>query len=116
VDTGSSNTCYANGVKEIVVHDVNTDDRTLTVTKGGATCFSTEYNGNDVYSNTGAITVMDASGVTVASVMYDDTLTFYLVTCTGGQEVALDPSCGNVWPASVLMGSGCQNEGGCATP
>jgi len=47
--TGSSNTCYANGVKEINVHDVETDDRALTVTKGSSTCFSTAFNGNDVY-------------------------------------------------------------------
>jgi len=45
LSTESYNTCYTNGVKEIVVHDVLTDNRTMTVKKNGATCFSTEFNG-----------------------------------------------------------------------
>jgi hypothetical protein len=111
--TGSSNTCYANGIKEIDVHDVETDDRTLTVKNGAATCFSTTFNGNDVYNGAGAITVKNASGDTVASVTigYEDRL--YKVTCTGGQEVSLDQSCSGVWPISGLMGSHC-DEGVCA--
>jgi hypothetical protein len=113
LETGSSNTCYANGVKEIVIHDPATDDKTLTVkTSGGATCFSTAFNGNDVYTTVGSITVNDASGATVASVKLDDSGSFYLVTCTGGQQVALDASCSKAWPVSVLMGSSCE-EGGC---
>jgi hypothetical protein len=114
LESGNSNTCYANGVKEIVIHDSATDDKTLTVkTSGGATCFSTAFNGNDVYTTVGSITVNDASGATVASVKLDDSGSFYLVTCTGGQQVALDPSCSKAWPVSVLMGSFCE-EGGCA--
>ena len=115
LESGSSNTCYANGVKEIVIHDTATDDKTLTVkTSGGATCFSTAFNGNDVYTTVGSITVNDASGATVASVKLDDSGNFYLVTCTGGQQVALDASCNKVWPISALMGSSC--EEGCCTP
>ena len=112
LETGSWNTCYDNGVKEGVVHDVETDDRTLTVRKDGSTCFSTTFNGNDVYNGAGAITVMGASGDTVASVTigYEDRL--YRVTCTGAAEVTLDPSCEQVWPISALMGSHC-DEGGC---
>ena len=110
--TGSSNTCYDNGVVEIMIHDVDTDDRTLTVKKDGSVCFSTAFNGNDVYTTLGSITVNDASGTTVASVKYDDSGTFFLVTCTGAQQVPLDPSCGDVWPVSGLMGSHCE-EGGC---
>jgi hypothetical protein len=112
LSTESYNTCYTNGVKEIVVHDVLTDNRTMTVKKNGATCFSTEFNGNDVYTVMGFITVKDASGTTVATVKYDDTVTYYLVTCTGAAEVAIDPSCISVWPTSILMTSGCE-EGGC---
>jgi hypothetical protein len=110
--TGSSNSCYSNGVTEIMVHNPQTDDRTLTVKKAGSTCFSTEFNGNDFYNGVGNITVMDASGATVGSVAYDYAGDFYKVTCTGSQEVALDQSCANVWPVSVLMGSHCE-EGGC---
>jgi hypothetical protein len=112
LETASWNTCYANGIKEIVVNDVSTDDKTLTVKNGSSTCFSTAFNGNDVYTCMGAITVNGASGAAVASVRLDCSGTFYLATCTGGQEVALDPSCANVWPISVFMGSHCE-EGGC---
>jgi len=112
LETGSWNTCYDNGIKEIVVNDVNTDDKSLTVKNGSSTCFSTAFNGNDVYTCMGAIKVMDASGAAVASVVLDCSGTFYKVTCTGGQEVALDPSCATSWPLSALMGSGCE-EGGC---
>ena len=112
---GNTNTCYSNGVKEITIHDINTDDRAMTVTNGTKTCFSTAFNGNDVYGGSGGIiTVKDASGATVADVMYDDTLSFYLVTCTGAQQVATDPSCLTVWPASILMGSQCPD--GTCTP
>jgi hypothetical protein len=110
--TASWNTCYANGVTEIVVHDTDTDDRTLEVKKDGATCFSTAFNGNDVYTTVGSITVNDASGEAVASVKLDDSGSFYLVTCTGGEQVALDPSCNQAWPVAALMGSSCE-EGGC---
>jgi hypothetical protein len=111
--TGSSNTCYANGVKEINVHDVSTDDRALTITKGNSTCFSTAFNGNDVYVGMGSVTVKNASGATVATVRLDDTDNLFKVTCTGGQEVSLDKSCKSVWPVSGLMGTSCSNEGTC---
>jgi hypothetical protein len=111
--TGSSNTCYANGVKEINIHDVDTDNRSLTVKKGSSTCFSTAFNGNDVYVGMGSVTVKDASGATVASVRLDDTDDLFKVTCTGGQEVSLDKSCKSVWPISGLMGTSCSNEGTC---
>ncbi|HJX65798.1 MAG TPA: hypothetical protein VJ860_17800 [Polyangia bacterium] len=113
LSTGSYNTCYANGIKEIVVHDVSTDLRTMTVKKGSSTCFSTEFDGNAVMSGYGgSITVRDASGATVATVKYDDTVTYYLVTCTGAQEVAIDVSCKTAYPTSILMTSKCE-EGGC---
>jgi len=112
LETGSWNTCYDNGIAEIVVNDVNTDDMTMTVKNGSSTCFSTAFNRNDVYTCVGSITVKDASGAAVASVTLDCSGAFYTVTCTGGQAVALDPSCGTAWPISMLMGSGC-NEGGC---
>jgi hypothetical protein len=113
-DTGSSNTCYANGIKEINVHDVLTDDRALTIKNGTSTCFTTAFNGNDVYTGFGSITVKDASGTTVASVRIDDTDSLYKVTCTGSQEVSLDKSCKSVWPVSGLMGTTCAD--GTCTP
>ena len=112
LESGSWNTCYDNGVKEIVVNDAITDDKTLTVKNGSSTCFSTAFNGNDVYTCMGAVTVKDASGAAVASVTLDCSGAFYLATCTGSSEVALDPSCGTVWPVSALLGSHC-DEGGC---
>jgi hypothetical protein len=59
-----------------------------------------------------SITVKNACGATVATVRYDDTLTYYLVTCTGAQEVAIDASCSTVFPTSTFMGSHCE-EGAC---
>jgi len=111
--TGSSNTCYANGVKEINVFDLLSGDNALTVKKGSSTCFTTAFNGNDVYTGMGSITVKNATGTTVASVRIDDSDSLYKVTCTGSQEVSLDPSCQSVWPISVLMGTTC-DDGTCA--
>lgn len=112
LDTGNSTTCYANGITEVRTVDSTTGDRTMTLEKGSSICFSTAYNGNDVYSYSAPITVIDASGATVAKVALDSSGLFYTVSCTGGQPVALVPSCSNVWPVSVLMGSSC-DEGGC---
>jgi len=114
LSTGSYNNCYENGVKEILVHDVQTDLRTLTVKKNGSTCFSTSFDGNAVFSGAGGIiTVKDASGATVATVRFDDAISYLLVTCTGAQEVATDPSCLKVYPTSILTASTCE-EGGCS--
>ena len=113
LSTESYNTCYANGVKEIVDHNVSTDIRTMTVKKGSSTCFSTVFDGNAVYSGAGgSITIKDGSGKTVATARYDDAISYYLITCTGAQEVATDPSCLDVWPTSILTTSKCE-EGGC---
>ncbi|HJX54710.1 MAG TPA: hypothetical protein VJ801_18225 [Polyangia bacterium] len=112
LETGSWNTCYDIGIKEIVVNDPQTDDKTLAVKNGSSTCFSTAFNGNDVYVGMGSITVKDASGTAVASVRIDDADSLYKVTCTGSQEVVLDNSCRSAWPVSALMGSHC-DEGGC---
>jgi hypothetical protein len=109
------NTCYANGIKESVITDTSTSNRTLTVKKGSSICFSTTFNQNDVIAGTGAITVTNASGAKVASVKLDATTNLYKVTCTGGQEVVLDQSCSSgsgVYPVSALRGSGCE-EGPC---
>jgi hypothetical protein len=111
--TDDFNTCYPNGVTESAVLDNRTNVTTLTVKKGGSTCFSTVFEGNDVTNGLGAsITVKNACGTTVATVRYDDALTYYLVTCTGAQEVATDPSCLAVYPTSTFMGSHCE-EGAC---
>jgi hypothetical protein len=114
--TDSVNTCYSNGYKEIIVHDIMTDDRILTAEKGGSTCFTTEYDGNDVFNCVGYLTLKDASGTEVAKMTADCSGTFYIVTCTGGPDVSLDPSCSDMWPVSSLMGSsnGSCTEGTCA--
>ena len=112
LSTDNFNTCYPNGVTESAVLD-SSNVTTLTVKKSGSTCFSTVFEGNDVTNGMGAsITVKNACGTTVATVRYDDALTYYWVTCTGAQEVATDPSCLAVYPVSTFMGSHC-DEGGC---
>ncbi len=114
LETDDYNTCFPNGVVESAVIDQTSGNTTLTVKQSSTTCFVTTFNYNQAWSGTGSITVVDASGKTVATVRMDamDNLR-NLVTCTGSQEVALDLSCGNVWPISALTGSKC-NEGGCS--
>ena len=112
--TDDYNTCFPNGVVESAVIDQTSNNTTLTVKQRSTTCFSTTFNYNQAWSGTGSITVVDASGKTVATVRMDamDNLR-NLVKCTGDQEVALDLSCVNAWPISALTGSKC-NEGGCS--
>ena len=112
LESGSWNTCFTNGIKEIVVNDNATGNKTMTMKNGAATCFATAFNQGTVLDGSTAITVQSASGTNIASVKYDPTNSVYKVTCTGGQEVTLDSSCSSVWPVSALMGSGC-DEGGC---
>jgi hypothetical protein len=114
LETDDYNTCFPNGVVESAIIDPTSGNTTLTFKQSSTTCFSTTFNYNQAWSGAGSITVVDASGKTVATVRMDamDNLR-NLVTCTGGQEVSLDLSCGNVWPISALTGSKC-NEGGCS--
>jgi hypothetical protein len=112
LESGNWNTCYDIGIKEIVVNDLATGNKTLTAKKGSSTCFSTAFNKSNVLNGSGAITVKNASGTNVASVKLDASTSLYKVTCTGAQEVVLDQSCSSVYPVSALMGSGC-DEGGC---
>jgi hypothetical protein len=114
LETNDYNTCFPNGVVESAVVDQTSGNTTLTVKQSSATCFSTTFNYNQAWSGTGSITVVDGSGKTVATARMDamDNLRS-LVTCTGSQEVALDYSCGSVWPISALTGSKC-DEGGCS--
>jgi hypothetical protein len=106
--------CFPNGVAESGVLDNSTNITTLTVKKNGSTCFSTVFEGNDVYSGAGGIiTVKDACGTTVATLKFNDDLTAYVVTCAGATAgVTTDQSCRNVWPTSAVMGSTC-DEGAC---
>lgn len=114
LETDDYNTCFPNGVVESAVIDQTSGNTTLSVKQSSTTCFSTTFNYNQAWSGTGSITVVDASGKTVATVRMDamDNLR-NLVMCTGAPEVALDLSCANVWPISALTGSKC-NEGGCS--
>jgi hypothetical protein len=112
--TDDYNSCFPNGVAESGVLDNSTNITTLTVKKNGSTCFSTVFEGNDVYSGAGGIiTVKDACGTTVATLKFNDDLTAYVVTCAGATAgVTTDQSCRNVWPTSAVMGSTC-DEGAC---
>jgi hypothetical protein len=113
LETGSSNTCYDNGVKEIIVNNPTTGDKTVTVKKGSTTCLSTAFNEPNVLAGNGAITLKNGSGTTVATLTIDPASSIYSVTCTGGKEVVLDDSCADVWPIPPLMGSPC-DEGACS--
>jgi hypothetical protein len=114
LETDDYNTCFPNGVVESAVIDPTSGNTTLTVKQSSTTCFSTTFNYNQAWSGTGSITVVDASGKTVATARMDATDNLRnLVMCSGAQEVALDFSCASVWPISALTGSKC-DEGGCS--
>ena len=106
-DTGDKNFCYGNGVKKITTLDVSDYSTALTVTKSGATCFTTAFIGDDFFNSEGDLTVKDPSGATVATLAMDpDTSTHFIVTCPGADPVTLDDSCKTVWPVSGLTDQG----------
>lgn len=109
LSTDISDTCYTNGITEHLVPNQTTGDSALTIKNGSTTCFSTAFNALGVYQGTSAITVKSASGATVASATLDPLTNAYKVTCTGAQQVVLDPSCSSAWPVVALMGSQCEN-------
>ncbi len=68
LETDDYNTCFPNGVVESAVIDQTSGNTTLSVKQSSTTCFSTTFNYNQAWSGTGSITVVDASGKTVATV------------------------------------------------
>ena len=68
LETDDYNTCFPNGVVESAVIDQTSGNTTLTVKQSSTTCFVTTFNYNQAWSGTGSITVVDASGKTVATV------------------------------------------------
>lgn len=109
--TNSDNTCFSNGIHWMGIDDYSNDLMTVTVTHGGATCYSMQYSANDVLNAVDVLTVKDASGKIVATEAIDPvTYSGTIVTCTGAGPVKLDPSCSGTpadIPTIVNMGQDC---------
>jgi hypothetical protein len=88
--TLATNTCYSNGVKELLTFNLATGAVTVTYKNGSTTCYSIVAAG----ATTGTsytLTVKNAAGATIATGTSDGTTT--TVTCTGGAPVTLNSSC-----------------------
>lgn len=83
--TFATNSCYSNGVKEIMT--IALSGIAITYKKGTSTCYSINID------STGAISFKNAAGSVVATGTYDSTTTATTVTCTGGQAVTVNSSC-----------------------
>jgi hypothetical protein len=110
-------------VKRSDVTPQNAEDIVLAVkSTTGAACYSFTYVLTDVTSGIPepvAVTVSNGSDAGVATMgisgIGDGGVTLWTVTCSGGQPVALDPSCANDWPAAWLSGPPvCTGSGTCA--
>ena len=101
-ETGNKTITYANDVSQVSVLDVTDYATTLTVTSGDATCFTTNYIGNDFFNAADDLTVRDAAGTVVATVAMDAAASSYLITCTGVETVSVYRTCEDTWPLSGL--------------
>ena len=83
--TFASNTCYSNGVKEVMT--IAATGATITYKKGTSTCYSLESDA------TGAVKFKNASGSVIATGTYNSTTQATTVTCAGGSAVTLNADC-----------------------
>lgn len=91
--TFASNTCYSNGVKEIMT--IAATGETFTVKNGTSTCYSFESD------STGAIKFKNGSGSVVATGTYNSATKVTTVTCTGGAAVTLNAACDSASSSST---------------
>lgn len=93
------NICYSNGVKESTTEtfDQTTNAVSLvaTISKNGSTCFTETYSdsGAGGASGSGVITIKNAAGTTVATLMDSSDGSGTLVTCPGQAPVLLPDGC-----------------------
>lgn len=108
LQTFASNTCYSNGIKFITTVDLTTNSVISTIKNGSIVCYSIFVDGTD----TGVMTLKNASGATVAT-LSSDAAGNDVVTCTGEQPVVLDSSCANESPIGSTDTTEC-TDGTCA--
>ncbi len=102
-ETGSTAVAYPNGVTQTSLLSVTDYSTALTVKNGETTCFSTAYIGNDFWNAADKLTVKNAAGKTVATLMMDTASTSFLITCAGAaQPVSVPKSCSKLWPLAGL--------------
>lgn len=87
--------CYSNGVKAVTMLSFSTGMFSLKVSKDGTPCFSEE--GTFTGADSGTITVKDAAGSTVATIVADATGS--TVTCDG-QTYTMGADCS---PSDSMM-------------
>jgi len=105
--TLSSNTCYSNGVKQIVSTST-TGTMTMTLKNGSSICYSMDIA---LTAQPSTVTFKNASGSVVATGTYDSTTQATTVTCTGGQAITLNSSCQSI--ASAIGGGSTCTDGAC---
>ncbi len=89
-NTSLTNTCYANGVKEIESLDLSTLSFSISFKKGSSVCWS--MAGDASSASTGAYALKDGSGNTVATISAD-AQNNTVITCTGQSPVTLSAAC-----------------------
>jgi hypothetical protein len=104
---GKVNICYANGVKEIIGLDGSSSfNATVTVKTAATTCFTMRGSILPLILGGGRQVTMsleDAAGKVIGTIVADPTINQLIVTCTGSQPVALDPLC----IAGLSVSTGC---------
>lgn len=103
--TFASNTCYSNGVKELMA--ISASGMTMTVKKDSSTCYSVDV------SATGVLTFKNGAGSPVATGTYDKNAGTTTVTCTGGQPVTLNASCDTADMGGAMTGGSDCTDGVC---
>jgi len=91
------NTCYSNGVKQLSTVSVDLTTQTgsisVTVSKGGTVCYTESETQTDPNQTSVPITIKNAAGTTVATLMDSADGTATVVTCTGGTPVTISNDC-----------------------
>lgn len=90
--TYATNTCYANGVKQITSLNAVTGSAVVTVKNGSATCYSMEIGGITATATNYTLTVKNSSGQIIATGTVDGAGST-TIACTGGQPVTIDSNC-----------------------
>jgi hypothetical protein len=107
-----SNMCFDNGVKILMEMDTSNPLATTatdTVKKGSAVCFTTVSGPVSSDSRAVPVTVKNAAGTTVATVVVDMTARTETITCVGGSSVVVSMDCGS-------SGGGTPNDAGSSCP
>lgn len=108
--TGSTNRCWANGVKEISAVDIATLSATITLKKGSTVC--AVFASDASQAAAGVFTIKNGSGQAIGTGTTDANGNT-VITCTGGTPVTLSSDC-EIGASSASSPSSC--TAGTCTP